>query len=71
MSKYKIIGHLDYVQGHLRYGHLELEIEKEKWDSMTKDEQKEYLDECGDLIVDDWEVDGRGDIFDIDIEEIN
>lgn len=40
MAKYKITGELDYVQGHLRYGHLELTVDKEKWDAMTEDEQK-------------------------------
>jgi len=71
MSKYKITGDLDYIQGHLRYGHYELEIDKQKWDSMNEDEQKEYLEDCGDLIVDDYEIEDRGDICEITKEEIN
>ena len=69
MSKYRVIGELDYVQGHLRHGHLELEINKEKWDEMTEEEQKEYLAECGDLIIDDYSVNDKGDITKITKEE--
>jgi len=29
MGQYRIIGNLDYVQGHLRYGHFELYVDKE------------------------------------------
>lgn len=70
MSRYRVIGELDYVQGHLRYGHLALEIDKDKWDSMSEDDQKKYLNECGKLIVGDYEVDGYGDIDSIIIEEL-
>ena len=70
MAKYKIIGELDYVQGHLRYGHLELKIDKEVWDRMPEEEQKEYLLECGKLKIDDYSVNDRGDITEITKEEI-
>lgn len=65
MEQYRIIGNLDYVQGHLRYGHFELYVDKEIWDNMSKDEQEEYIRDYGDLIVDDWSINGYGDIYEI------
>jgi hypothetical protein len=70
MSKIRVIGNLDYVQGYLKYGHLELEIDKEEWSKMSKENQEEYLIDCGELVIDDWEVNDRGDLNDIVIEEI-
>ena len=63
-----IFGDLDYVQGHLRYGHLELHLDDEAFEefkSMSEEEQKAYLNDNGNLIVDSYEVDDWGDIIDI------
>lgn len=63
-----ICGDLDYVQGHLRYGHLEMELNDEdfeKFKSLSLKEQKEYLNDNGNLIVDDYEVDDWGSITEI------
>lgn len=63
-----ICGELDYVQGHLRYGYLEIELNDEdfeKFKSMPEEEQKAYLNDNGNLIVDSYEVDDWGDIIDI------
>lgn len=63
-----IYGDLDYVQGHLRYGYLEMELNDEdfeKFKSMPEEEQKAYLNDNGNLIVDSYEVDDWGDIIDI------
>jgi len=32
---------------------------------MSKDEQEEYIRDYGDLIVDDWSINGYGDIYEI------
>ena len=69
MSKIKVTGYLDYISGHLRYGHMELEVDKEKWDSMTEDEQREYLDDNGEFTLDDYSLEDRGDITDIEVVE--
>ena len=69
MTRYKVVGELDYVQGYLRYGHLELEIDKETWDGLTEDEQYDMLSEYGDLVVDDYTVEDRGSIYKISKEE--
>ena len=63
-----IYGDLDYVQGHLRYGYLELHLDDEAFEefkSMSEEEQKAYLNDNGNLIVDSYEVDDWGDIIDI------
>lgn len=55
--KLKITQDLDYVEGHLRYGHMKLEIDKEEWDKMTKVEQEEYFEDNAEVIIDDYEID--------------
>ena len=62
MSKYLVYAPVDYVMGHLRYGHFEAEIEIP--DDKLNDEEwiLEMVREEGELIIDDFEVDGYGDI---------
>ena len=62
MSKYLIYAPVDYVIGHLRYGHFEAEIEIPD-DKLNDKEWILYMvREEGELIIDDFEVDGYGDI---------
>ena len=61
----KITQDLEYVQGYLRTGHLELEIEQEKWDKMTQEERREYFNDCASVIVDDYKVED----YDVDKAE--
>lgn len=56
----KITQNLDYVQGYLKYGHKELEIEQEKWDKMTQEERREYFNDCASVIVDDYIIEDYG-----------
>ena len=62
MSKYLVYAPVDYVIGHLRYGHFEAEIEIP--DDKLNDEKWiiEMVRHAGELIIDDFEVDGYGDI---------
>ena len=62
MSKYLVYAPVDYVIGHLRYGHFEAEIEIP--DEKLNDEEwiLEAVRDAGELIIDDFEVDGYGDI---------
>lgn len=62
MSKYLIYAPVDYVIGHLRYGHFEAEIEIPDDKLNDKDWILEAVREEGELIIDDFEVDGHGDI---------
>ena len=62
MSKYFVSVPVDFITGHLRYGHFEGEITIPD----DKINDSNYLidtirDNCN-LIVDDWEIDGYGDI---------
>lgn len=57
MKEYKVNVPVDYITGHLRYGHLECEVEAEsKEEALEK--AKNYED--FDLVVDDYEVDSYG-----------
>ena len=69
MNKVVITAPVDYVMGHLRYGHLEGEVEltDEQLELFEKDPAKaiQELDLDLELIIDDWEVDGYGDPYDV------
>jgi hypothetical protein len=63
-----IFGDLDYVQGYLRMGHLEMELNDEdfeKFKSLSLKEQKEWLWNKGDVKVDDFRVEYCGSITEI------
>lgn len=62
MSKYFVYAPVDYVIGHLRYGHFEAEIEIP--DDKLNDEKwiLEAVREEGELIIDDVEIDAYGNI---------
>jgi hypothetical protein len=61
---YRLTKDLDYLAGHLRYGHKELLLtdeEYKKYMAMSKEERMEYFqDEC-EIVVDDFEVDDYED----------
>ena len=64
-----IYGDLDYVQGYLRMGHLEMELNDEdfeKFKSLSLKEQKEWLWNKGRVNIDDFSVDDIGSITEID-----
>ena len=62
MSKYLVYAPVDYVIGHLRYGHFEAEIEIPD-DKLNDEEWILFMvREKGELIIDDVEVDGYGNI---------
>lgn len=63
-----IYGDLDYVQGYLRMGHLEMKLNDkdfEKFKSLSLKEQKEWLRDEGSIEVDDFSVDDIGSITEI------
>lgn len=74
MKKFKINIPLDYVQGHLRYGHGEILVEAESEEEIREKIKNKEIDlyDFG-LIVDDYEVDdyGIGSLEDIEIMEVN
>lgn len=75
MKKILIDAPLEYVAGHLRYGHLEgvIEISDEEFEKFKKNPidflyDNEYIDEL-DLLIDDWRVDDCGPIDCVNWEE--
>lgn len=63
-----IFGDLDYVQGYLRMGHLEMKLNDkdfEKFKSLSLKEQKEWLRDEGSVEVDDFSVDDIGSVTEI------
>lgn len=63
-----IFGDLDYVQGYLRMGHLEMKLNDkdfEKFKSLSLKKQKEWLRDEGSVEVDDFSVDDIGSITEI------
>lgn len=75
MKKVHIYAPTDYLAGHLRYGHFEgdLELTDEEFEKLKEDplgfinDGKYYFDL--DLIVDDYEIDDRGEIESVDWNE--
>ena len=70
MSKLRVRAQYDYIQGHLRYGYAELEVDKAEWGKMTLDEQKEYLIDYGEIVDIDYEIDERGDLGAMKVTEL-
>ena len=75
MKKILIDAPLEYVAGHLRYGHLEgvIEVSDEEFEKFKENPidflyDNEYIDEL-DLLIDDWRVDDRGPIDYVNWEE--
>lgn len=63
-----VYANLEYLMGHLRYGHFELQMDEEEYkeyEKYTDEEKEEYIFENGDLIIDDYEVDDYGPISNI------
>ena len=60
MSKYFISVPVDYVIGHLRYGHFEGVVELEDDEINNKEKLKKLIRENCELLIDDWEIDSYG-----------
>ena len=61
----KIIAEIDYINGHLRYAHYELNLtdeELEKFKNSSEEEQQQWIADEGDLIVDDYYLNDIGEI---------
>lgn len=52
----------DYIQGHLRYGHKELQVSEFEWNKMSPEEQREYFEDEGKTVVDDYSIEDKGDL---------
>ena len=60
-----IIANVDYISGRLRSGHFELNLSNEKYEefqNMSKEEQLNYIEDNGDLLIDDFSINDYGDL---------
>lgn len=69
-KKLKVIGEVEYVMGHLRYGHYEVDVDKYEWETMSMDEKVEYIRDFGDFILDDYSINDIGSISNIIVDDI-
>lgn len=64
----KIIADVDYVTGHLRYGHWELELSDKDYNeykNLSEEDKIFWIEDNGNFIVDDYEIDDIGTITEI------
>lgn len=64
----KIIADVDYVNGHLRSGHWELELDNEDYDeykNLSEEDKISWIEEDGDFIIDDYRIYDIGTITEI------
>jgi hypothetical protein len=61
MKRFKISIPLEYIMGHLRYGHLEYEVDADTFEE-AMERIMDGLEDDYELIVDDWEVSDYGDV---------
>lgn len=66
-KEYLVTVGMDYVDGNLRSGHLEALLSEKELDELDsledKDDKAEFLSYIADTVVDDYEVDGYGDLM--------
>ena len=64
----KIIADVDYVTGHLRDGHWELELDDEdynKYKNLSEEDKISWIEDDGDFIIDDYRTYDIGTITEI------
>jgi len=64
----KIIADVDYVTGHLRSGHWELELDDEDYNgykNLSEEDRISWIEDDGDFIIDDYRIYDVGTITEI------
>lgn len=59
---------IEYVTGKIKYGHYEVYIPDdaiEVFKQMSREEQIEYIEDNGDILIDNFEIGDYGDITEI------
>ena len=72
-KEYLITADLEYIVGHLRCAHVEAvltEEEYEEFKALSDDEKADYLNEVGNLVIDDVSIEDRGPLQDIEVIEL-
>lgn len=76
MKKILIDAPLEYVAGHLRYGHLEgvIEVPDEEFEKFKENPDKAFYDldltDFLDLLIDDFSIDDIGSIDEVNWKEV-
>ena len=68
LRKNLITADLSYVVGHLRHGHYELKLSDEEYEEfkkMSKEEKKDYICDCGKIVIDDFYLNDHGEVINI------
>ena len=60
--KFLVRADVGYVVGHLRYGHLEGEVEAESEEKLKEMMKDKYFSDWLDLVVDGYRVEEYGDV---------
>ena len=68
--KFLVTADLEYVSGHLRYGHLEGVVEAGSEEELKEMFKEDYFNERLDIIVDSFRIDDYGDIGEYEYEVI-
>lgn len=67
MKRFVVGRNVDYVVGHLRYGHRETEVEAESEEELKeKLKDENYVNEIfedSDLVVDDYSIEDSGNLY--------
>lgn len=64
----KIIADVDYVTGHLRSGHWELELDDENYNgykNLSEEDRISWIEDDGNFIIDDYRISDIGTITEI------
>ena len=69
MKKFKITQNTEYLQGHLRMGCKEVEVEAENIEE-AKEKAKGLLDHA-EVIAYDWEIDDYEMLDELEVEELD
>lgn len=65
INKVRISAGIEYVAGHLRYGHYEAFVDKKDIEGKSPEELKEYIQDVGTIVIDDYEIDDMGDVEEV------
>lgn len=70
-EKNLVTANLEYVAGHLRYGHFEAELsdeELEEFEKMNEEDKRKYIYDNGHIVIDDYDVNDYGEMTNIEYD---
>lgn len=68
----KLYGEIAFVEGYLKAGYYYLELtdsELEEFKELTEEEQIKFIEDNGDIEIEDFEIEALGEVVDIEIKE--